>query len=241
MESGFKQLSSTDLAVVTTSKQGSYGDSGFTKDGRWYRYVQYAGTVTAGNLVIAPALVTAHQNISVQTAAAAGATTVYVTLGAAAATQDQYAEGYLTIGVAGSGVPVTRKIKGNTAGNSSAVIQVFLDGTEPLLNALTTSNVVSLSPSIYNGVTASTTAGVPVGVAVASAVANNWGWVQTQGPVAVVNDAAGSLSALGKVKQSTTVAGAVTTSSGATDVQLGTVIQPMNASAAGLVSLTMDA
>ena len=241
MESGIKQLSATDLATVTTSKQGAYGDIGLTKDGRWFRYVQYAGTVTSGNLVIAPALVSAHQNISVQTAAAAGATTVYVTLGAAAATQDQYAEGLLVVGVSGSGVPITRKVKGNTAGNSSSVIQVFLDGTEPLLNALTTSNVVSLSPSIYNGVSASTTAGVPVGVVVASASANNWGWVQTQGPVGVVNDAAGSLSALGKIKQSITVAGAVTTSSGATDVQLGTVIQAMSASTAGLVSLALDA
>lgn len=240
MESGVKQLTSTDLAQTTTSKQDNYGAVGATADGRRYRYVQFAGTVTAGNLVVAPVLVSAHQNVAVQTAAPANATQVNVTLGAAAATADQYAEGLLVVGVDGSGVPVTRKIKGNTAGNGSSVITVFLDPKEPLLFALTTSNVVSLSPSIFNGVAASTTAGFPVGVVVTPATAGTWGWVQVYGPVGVVNDAAGALSALGKIKQSTTVAGAVVASSAATDVQIGAVLQATAASKSGLVSVNLD-
>lgn len=240
MESGVRQLTATDLSAVTSTKQEAYGSVGATADGRRYRYVQYAGTVTAGNLVIAPSLVANHQNISVQSAAAAGSSTVYVTLGATAATQDQYAEGTLVVGVAGSGVPVIRKIKGNTAGNAGAVIQVFLDGREPLTYALTTSNVVSLAPSLYNGVVTSTTAGYPVGIVVTSATANQWGWVQAFGPAQVVNDAGGALVALGRIKQSTSVAGAVVASTAATDVQLGSILQATATSAAGLAFVNLD-
>lgn len=240
MESGASQLTGTDLAVNTASKQDSYGKVGATNDGRRFRYVQFGGAVTAGNVVIAPALVSNHLNISVQTAAAANATNVLVTLGATAATQDQYAEGYLVVGVTGSGVPVIRKIKGNTAGSASTTITVVLDGREPLLFALTTSNVVSLIPSRFNGVTASSTAGDPVGVAVNSAGSGTFGWVQVFGPCPVVNDAGGALTALGKIKQSTSVAGSVVASSAATDIQLGYIQQATATSAAGLAQITID-
>lgn len=240
MEAGARFLTNTDLAVATSTKQEEYGTVGTTADGRRYRYVQFGGTVTAGNVVIAPSLVANHQNIAVQSAAAAGATTVFVTLGATAATQDQYAGGLLLVGVAGSGVPVTRKIKGNTSGTSGSVIQVYLDGREPLLYALTTSNVVSLSASPFSSVTASSTAGFPVGIVVVSSTTGTFGWVQTYGPAQVVNDAGATLVALGKIKQSTSVAGAVVASTAATDIQIGTVIQGTAVSVAGLASISLD-
>lgn len=240
MESGVRQLTSVDIATSTTQKMEALGTVGATSDGRRFRYCQAGGALTAGNLAIAPSLVANHQNISVQTAAKAGDTVVYVTLGATAATQDQYAEGLLVVGVDNSGVPITRKIKGNTAGGSSAVIQVFLDTKEPLLNALTTSNVVSLSPSLFNGVTASSTAGAPVGVASSNIASASYGWLQVFGPVGVVNDAAGALTALGKIKQSGTVAGAVVNSTAATDIQVGYVVQGASASKAFLAFVTLD-
>lgn len=240
MESGTKQLTSTDLTNVTSAKTEQYGAVGATGDGRRYRYVQYGGNVTGGNLVVAPTLVANHQNIAVQTAAPANATQVLVTLGATAATQDQYAEGLLTVGVDGSGVPITRKIKGNTAGNSGAVITVVLDGREPLTTALTTSNVVSLSPALFNGVAASTTAGTPVGVAVVSATSGQFGWVQVYGPAAVVNDAGGSVSANVLIKQSTTVAGAIVSGAAAGDISIGRTIQSVAASKATLALVNLD-
>lgn len=240
MESGVRNLTATDLPVVTSQKLEDYGIVGATKDGRRYRYVQFGGTVTAGNLVIAPALVTNHQNIAVAAAANAGDTQVTVTLGATAATQDQYAEGLLTIGVDGSGVPVTRKIKGNSAGASSGTITVTLDSREPLLFALTTSNKVSLSPSLFNGVTASSTAGFPVGVAVNSATSGQYGWVQTYGPCGIVNDAAGSITANQLLAQSTTVAGAVVSGASAGTLVVAVAVQPAAASKAFLAKVTLD-
>lgn len=239
MENGVRILTSTDLADVTTTKMEEYGAVGATADGRRFVYGKAGGALVAGNVVIAPSLVSNHQNIAVQAAAAAGATQLNVTLGATAATQDQYAEGLLVIGVDGSGVPITRKIRGNTAANSGATCTIFLDNAEPLLNALTTSNVVSLSPSMFNGLTASSTAGNPVGVALNSVASGSFGWFQIHGPIGVVNDAAGSLSALGPIKQSGTVAGAVVASSGATDIQIGYMIQGAAASKSALAMITL--
>jgi hypothetical protein len=240
MESGVRNLTSSDLSDVTTTKLEVYGTIGMTNDGRRFRYVQFGGAVVVGNLVVAAPLVANHQNIAVQAAAPQGSFSVQVTLGATAATQDQYAGGFLVIGVDGSGVPYTRKIKGNTLGASGAVITVTLAGSEPLLAALTTTNVVSLSPSPYNGVIASSTASAPVGVALQSAASGSYGYVQTFGPCGVVNDAAGALTALGPLKQSTTVAGSVAASSAATDIQIGYIIQGAAASKAFLAFLNRD-
>jgi hypothetical protein len=240
MESGVKLLTSTDLAQNTTTRQDTYGAVGATADGRRYRYVQFSGNVTGGSLVVATPLIANHQNLTVQKAANINDTTVFVTLGATAVTQDQYTEGLLVVGVDNSGVPVTRKIKGNTAGAASSVIQVALDGREPLLYALATNNVVSLSPSLFNGVATSATASYPLGFAVVSATANSFGWIQTFGLVGAVNDAAAALVANGRVKQSTTVAGAVVASTAATDIQIGTALQATNASKAGLVFVNLD-
>lgn len=240
MESGIKTLTETDLNVTTTQKLESFGSIGQTRDGRRYRYAGAGGAVTGGNLVIAPSLTSAHQNCAVAAATLANATSLQVTLGAAAATQDQYAEGYLTVGVDGSGTPIVLKVRGNTAGASSSTITVNLETSNPLPVALTTSNVVSLAPSPHSSVTASATAGLPVGVAVVSIASGSYGWIQVYGPAPVVNDAAGSLSALGKIKQSATVAGAVLASSAATDIQVGQMIQAASASKAALALITID-
>lgn len=239
MENGAKLLYGSDLAVVTSAQSEAYGSVGYTIDGRRYRYVQFGGTVTAGNLLVAPALVANHLNIA-PAAALAGATQISVTLGATAATKDQYAEGLLVVGTDGSGTPVTRRIKGNDVGLSGATINVYLDSREPLLFALTTSNKVSLTPSRYNLVTASSTAGEPVGIAVNSGTVNQFGWVQVFGPVGVVNDAAGSLSAQGLLQQSTTVAGAVVAGATAGNLVIGRAIQAAAASKSFLAFVTLD-
>lgn len=240
METGIRTLTSIDLKDTTTSKMEDFGAEGRTDSGNTYRYVKAGGAVTAGNVVIAPSLVTNHQNCAVQAAAAAGATQLTLTLGATLATADQYAEGTLTIGNDGSGNPVTLKISGNSAAGSAGTITIMLDPTTPLPNALTTSNVASLAPNLHNGVTASSTAGLPVGVAVRDIASGSYGWVLTNGHIGVVNDAAGSLSALGKIKQSTNVAGAVLASSAATDIQIGYMIQAASASKAALAKIQIN-
>lgn len=241
METGIRTLTSGDLNQFTTTKQESFGARGETADGRRFRYCGAPSAVTAGQVLIAPSLTTAHQNLVIPAAVAAGSTSIVVTLGAAAATADQYEGGYLTIGTDGSGVPVTKKVRGNTSGNASAQITVFLDPKEPLPYALTTTNVASLAPSPYSAVAASATAGVPVGVAAISMPSGqSYGWVQSYGPCGVINDAAGSLSAVGKVKQSTTVAGSVVSGAAAADVPVGYMIQTAAASKSALAMITLD-
>lgn len=241
MESGFKQLTATDLADVTTSKQEGYGPGGIAADGRRYAYVQFGGTVNPGQLVVAAATVANHLNIAVAAAAAAKATQVSVTLGATAATQDQYAGGYLVVGTDSSGVPQTRRIKGNTAGASGATITVILEDKEPLVAALTTSNKVSLIPNPYSYVTASSTAGIPVGVAVVGGTSGTFGWVQYGGPCGVINDSGGTVAANAPIKQSTTVAGSVAAVSAATDIDLGYLVHSAAAGKSALAMLNITA
>ena len=241
METGIRTLTLTDLQTTTPLKLEAYGAAGFAADGRRFRYFgNGASAIVAGNLVVAPALVTNHQNLAVVTAVPANATSVVVTLGATAATVDQYAEGTLVVGVAGSGVPVTLKIRGNTSGNAGGTITVSLATSSPVPFALNSTNVVNLAPSVFNGSTASTTAGYPVGVVTTNVAANAFGWIQVYGPVGVVNDAGGLLTTFTRVKQSTTVAGAVVASTLATDVQVGTQLQSTAASTAGLALISLD-
>lgn len=240
METGIRTLTATDLSQYTPQKLEAFGAVAQTSDGRRFRYCGAGAGLTAGNLAIGASTTSGHLNVSVAVAAKANDTSVVVTLGAAAATADQYADGYLVVGVDGSGVPITRRIKGNTSGNASTQITVFLYQTEPLAFALTTSNVVSLVPNPFSSVTASSTAGNPAGVATSSIPSGNYGWIQVYGPCGLVNDAAGALSALGKLKQSTTVSGSVVNSTAATDIQIGYVIQPAAASKAFLAQLNMD-
>jgi hypothetical protein len=169
METGIRTLTSGDLANVGNAPTDDVGAVGQTSDGRLYRYVKAGGAAPGGSLVVSAGTVANHLNAAVAAAAAAGVTQVSVTLGATAATQDQYAGGFLVVGTDGSGVAITRRIKGNTAGASAGTITVVLDSKEPLLFALTTSNKVSLIPARENGVVASSTTGDPVGITV-----NTW-------------------------------------------------------------------
>jgi hypothetical protein len=242
METGIRTLTSGDLANVGNAATDDVGAVGQTADGRLYRYVKAGGAVAGGSLVVSAGTVANHLNAAVAAAAAAGVTQVSVTLGATAATQDQYAGGFLVVGTDGSGVAITRRIKGNTAGASAGTITVVLDSKEPLLFALTTSNKVSLIPARENGVVASSTTGDPVGITVNSLASGQYGWVQTYGPCAVTNDAAGALTALSKVAQSGTVAGAVVAvaATAATTLSIGYMLQAAAASKSGLAQLQIN-
>ena len=93
------------------------------------RIYKYSGigsaAVTAGKLLQTKVAVGNHRDISVQTAASAGDTSVIVTLGATATTVNQYAEGYLHVNdVAGQGQLL--KIKSHSAADASANLTLTL-------------------------------------------------------------------------------------------------------------------
>jgi hypothetical protein len=179
-----------DFRDISSTKQISLGAYGETRDGRGYRYVLAGGTtLDPGKVVINADLVSNHTNIVVAAAVAAGATKVTATLGATAATLDQYADGYLTVNDA-NGEGINYLISGHAAVASAGVITVNL--VDPVKVALTTSSEVTLKLNPWSGVVISIAdqADQPVGVPNVSITNAYYGWVQTKGECAVLADEA---------------------------------------------------
>lgn len=252
MQDGPKYLTDSDLSVLTTTKREAYGSVGQTIDGRRYRYVQFGGTSTiaSGQLVVAPATTAAYQGLVIPAAGASGqvtanlalnATQIVVTNGATAITQDQFAEGYLEVLVGAAGVTSSYyyRIRGNTADAvGSAAVTVYL--AEPLRNTtalVAGTDTVNLNVSLFNGVNTSATANVPAGFTLIpvpnTATVTNYGWVLTNGPVDVKNDAAGTVAVGTAIGQSVSVAGAIRTATASTSPMIGTSRVAIAASTAG--------
>lgn len=177
-----------DLRDEDTSAGIELGAKVSTDDGRVFRYVKAGSSaLVAGTVVDGPATVANHTNVTVASAASAGDTTITVTLGATAATANQYAGGVIVINdVDGQGY--TYGIKSHPAADASASLTVTLDDNEPVVEALTTSSQATLVANQYNGavIHPTTEAGVPIGVAVTDLTASSYGWIQTRGPVSAL-------------------------------------------------------
>lgn len=216
---GSRELSEQDIRSTSATKNVEFGAVGVTSDGRVYRYAQAGATaLDPGKLAVNADLVANHTNIAVAEAAAVGAKRVKVTLGATAATADQYQEGYLTVNDA-TGEGIQYKIASNPAIGSAQAGYIELD--EPIRVALTTSSEVTLKPNTYAGIVISATdqADQPVGVPNVTIPASNYGWVQTHGECAVLADEAvtkGLALTIG-----TGVAGAVEALDAAGEFQIG--------------------
>lgn len=213
---------SQPLFSSSSVQQMSLGATVHSDDGRIFRYVKAGGTaLVPGKLQQAAAVVANHQNIAVAAAAAVGATSVTVTLGATAATKDQYAGGTLVVSDA-AGEGHTYLIKSHPAAISGGSLTLTLE--DPVVVALTTSSEACLMPNIYNGVIVNPTTptNVPVGVAIYPITASEFGFIQTRGPVSCLNDS-GTAVGLG-IAPSQAVAGAVKTQA-ATLHCLGSALQ----------------
>lgn len=208
------QVAGQPVLSESSTPVHTVGDRLVASGGRAYRYVKAgASALVPGKLYDGPANVANHTNVTVYAAAAIGATSVTVTLGATAATANQYAGGIMIVNdVTGEGY--TYEIKSNPAADASATLTLTLE--DALVIALDTSSQVTLIPNQYSGVIihAATETGVPLGVAVYPITANYYGWVQTRGPVSLLQDA--SAGALGQaVAASTTTDGSGTVGTGA--------------------------
>lgn len=227
MQDGPRYLTETDLQTLTTTKQTQFGAVGVTGDGRQFRYVSFGGTSTvAPGLLMQAAVATTNSSALAITAVGtgtqstanllAGSTTLVVTNGATAVTQDQFAEGFLEVlQTSGSNNgPISYNISGNSAAAASTgyiVISLY----EPLRNASTLvagTDTVNIWKSPYQSVIATTTVNVPIGVTITQAVntssVTNYGWVQVKGQTTVFFDASSAV--IGNtIGPSTTTAGYV--------------------------------
>ena len=215
------QIISMDVMATSSTQEMDLGSKVVSDNGEVFRYVKAGGTaLVAGTLQQSPAEVANHTNITVAAAVAAGATTVTATLGATAATANQYAGGLMVVNdVDGQGF--SYRIDKHDAVASAGVITLELE--DEIKEALTTSSQITLVPNQYNGViqNPTTATGVPVGVAITDIAANEYGFIQVWGPVACLNDG-GTAIGLG-VAPSGSVAGALATVAATTN-QIGSAM-----------------
>lgn len=252
MQDGIRTLTETDLQVTTTTKQTQFGAIGVTEDGRRFRYVSFGGTTTIkpGALLQAAVATTNAAGLVITAAGtgpqvtanlSAGSTTLVLTNGATAVTQDEFAEGFLQV-LQTSGTnegPINYRIKGNSAAAATTgFIQVFL--AEPLRNAevlVPGTDTASLWVSPFQGAIVTTTVNVPIGFTinqvVNSSTVTNYGWVQCGGPVMAIQD--GSSMVIGNtVGPSTTTAGNVGLAVAATKPAIGWSQQTVSSGGVGV-------
>jgi len=176
--------------------------------GRVFHYAKAGGTgLSRGKLVVAADPVANHLNMSFAVAPAVGDKSVTVTLGATAATANQYRDGWLAV-QDGTGEGRMYRIEGHQAADASASLVIWLCEPIDTAGALAEANV-DLVYNKYDSVVISATdqADIPVGVPVGAITASYYGWVQTWGPCAVLMDEA--IAAGDTVTIGTGVAGAV--------------------------------
>lgn len=169
------------LYVSSATQVHNLGERLVTSDGRVFRYCK-AGTsaLVAGNWIQAPAQIANHQNLAVA-AAAIGATSITVTLGATLASADQYAGGAACVTIT-PGLGQALIISGHPAADSGATLTLKL--ADPLRVALTTDSRIDLVPNPYNGVIQNpitTLTGACVGVAPYVIAGGEYGWLQRSG------------------------------------------------------------
>ncbi len=184
------QVTAQDLYTYSTLQQHVLGEKAFSNDGRTFRYVK-AGAVAlvSGNVLQSPAIVANHVNLTPTAAVAVGDTTITVTLGATAATANQYSGGYVVIEKGTTGAGQSLLIKSHPAAASSATLTLTL--SDPFLVATSGTVTASLVQNNYSGVIqapVTTLTGTPVGVAVGAIPAASFGWICSRGITGVTAD-----------------------------------------------------
>lgn len=247
----FIQTSPTSGTVPYNTFAPELGVRAVTGDGREFRYVQ-AGAVALvpGTLLQAPAQVGNHIQLT-PAAAAVGATTVTVTLGATAAVANQYSNGFLVVSAdSGSGGQpgYMYQISSHPAAALSSSLTLTLG--DALLNKITTSAKIDLvmNPQGNGAITAgtegvviypTTATSAPVGVAINALAIGYYGWIQVKGLATVPNDAGGGITVGNGVVPSTSVAGAVKSATGTLPV-IGVAATTVTASQNGTFKLSIE-
>ena len=157
-------------------------------DGRVFRYAENAAVLLVAGDVIQSSAAIANHVLQTPAAAAVGARTVVVTLGATAATVDQYKDGYMNVPI-GTGFGHVYTIKAHPPVASAGAFSVPLF-EEVVVAIPATANSISLIANPYKGVIQSPTTLTSqiAGVAPFAIPASEFGWLQTKGVASVTTN-----------------------------------------------------
>lgn len=245
------------MAYASTSNDTSLaslvGSKYDTADGRTFALIQNAGVaLVSGVLVQGPVAIGANHTGLTLSTAAIGATHITATLGATAVTANQYAGGFLVIS-AGTGIGQTLQILSHPAAALSTAVVLTLADPLKVATATADSKGTLVLPQFgsANGadvrtsgcvISPTTATGPTLGVTVSPIAAStttvpSYGYIQTWGPVACLND---SGTAIGlDVMPSSSVAGAVLTYVVATRNRVGTATVAGENTKAQLINLQL--
>jgi hypothetical protein len=154
-----------------------------TRDGRVFRFARVGAVAAVAGSVYQAAAAVPNHLAQTPAAAAVGATQVVITtLGATAATENQYAEGYLQVDTT-PGNGIMYGINSHLANAGSAAFTVNLEKDDAIQVALTTASRVGLIANPYSAiiVTPTTATNVIVGVPLVAAAINAYCWIQDVG------------------------------------------------------------
>lgn len=236
----------TSLATLVGSKYD-------TSDGRTFALIQNGGTaLVSGVLVQGPVAIGANHTGLTLSTAAIGATQITATLGATAVTANQYQGGFLVIS-AGTGIGQTLRIASHPAAALSTTVVLTLEDPLKVATATSDSKGTLVLPQYgsANGadvrtsgcvVCPTTLTGPIIGVTVSpipasTATVPSYGFIQTQGPVACLNDANTSIGL--DLMHSTNTPGAVMTYVVATSGRVGTSTVAGETTKAQLINLQL--
>ena len=159
--------------------------------GRVWRYAKAGGAnLSRGKLTVAATVDAQRINLSFATAPAVGAKTVSVTIGTGAAAANDYRDGWLVV-QDGGGEGRAYPIEGHDAITASTA------GDFDLMEAIDTLGVISetnvdLLKNFYDGAVISTLdqADLVLGIPNVAITTAEFGWIQTYGPCAALQDEA---------------------------------------------------
>lgn len=197
---------STDASLATL-----VGTRWDLSDGREVILVKASDAVAAGKLYQDAAIVANHQNLAVTAYTAYSANgnvpaKVTVTLGATAATANQYAGGFLVVND-NNGEGQTLRIASHPAASSSGSLAVTLE--EGATVAITTASEVCLIPPHGKDtiIFPTTPTGAPVGVGLYTIASGSYGYLVSKGLTSCLAD--GAITVGSAISPSNAVAGAV--------------------------------
>ena len=180
-----------DEKVTGPTKLPPYGTRMVLPDGRVYYYGQTDGAQTAGAICQSAVGIANHDMDLATNTASAGDKSVTVTVGGTAATEDQYADGYLYIND-GTGQGHNYKIRQHDAIDSSGSGAINLMDGDAIITGFEAATIAGLAKNPYKDfiVYPTTPTGHAVGVAPTDFDDDDYGWLQTWGPAAVLCDVA---------------------------------------------------
>ena len=180
-----------DEKATGTTQLHALGSRMNLPDGRIYRYGQTDGAQTAGAICQSAVGVANHDMDLAVNTASSGDKSLAITLGGTAATEDQYADGYVYVnGQTGEGH--IYKIRQHDAISSGAEGTFNLYDGDAIATAFVAGTEVGLAKNPYKDfvVFPTTATGHTVGVVATDFADNAFGWLQTWGPAAVLCDVA---------------------------------------------------